>query len=468
MNSSKATVNRIMIAAPKSGSGKTMVTCALIRALVKRGLKVCARKCGPDYIDPMFHRNALGVETGNLDPYFNDAGILRYLLASGCKHNDMTVIEGVMGYYDGLGGVSSVASTYDAARGTDTPVILVVDAKGMSVTLSAIIKGLLDYRQDNKIKGVILNGISGQLYDKIASVIEKECGIPALGYMPILPDADIASRHLGLMQPDEIADMDARIDRMAEQLEESVDIDGIIKIAKEAEPLEDRMPEELGMILKSDKAEKIKETAPVIAIARDEAFGFYYDDNIRLLEKLGARIKYFSPMHDDELPEGISGIILYGGYPEEHLKKLCENKTMRASIKKAHEDGIPIAAECGGFMYLQKLIEGRDGNEYEMCGVFPGKAFHSGHLVRFGYMEAVALKRGLYGDAGIRFRGHEFHHWDCTVNGEDFEAEKPMSDKRYTCMVHADDIAAGFPHIYAYAAPELYVNFLYKCSLGIK
>lgn len=455
-------MNRIVIAAPKSGSGKTMFTCGLIRALKIRGLKVAARKCGPDYIDPMFHRRALLVESGNLDPYFTDEEMLRYLLASGCQGNDITVIEGVMGYYDGLGGVSYRASTYDVAVKTASPVILIVDAKGASVTLAALIRGILDYRKDNGIAGVVLNRTSAAFYEKIAGVIRNECKTEIFGYLPDIEDIEIKSRYLGLVQPDEIDRLNDRLDILAATMEKTVDIDGIIRTARGALRLNPAVPDSFTGLLKTEKARLVRKASPVIAVARDEAFGFYYDDNIRLLEELGARVTFFSPLHDKMLPEDAQGIILYGGYPENHARVLSENTSMLRSVKTAYKNGLPIIAECGGFMYLQKELKAMDGRSYEMCGILPGRAFYTDRLVRFGYMKAEADRDGLYGCKGLRFRGHEFHHWDCSFNGDDFIAVKPMSKVTYRCMIHEEKLAAGFPHIYAYGNPQMYLDFLLK------
>ena len=453
-------VNRIVISALSSGSGKTMITCGLIRALKNRGLKVSARKCGPDYIDTMFHRTALSVPTGNLDPYFTDEQMLKYLLAAGCSDSDITVIEGVMGYYDGLGGVSSDCSTYDAARKTGSPVILVLDASGISVTLAAMVKGVLEYKKDNNVTGLILNRISPGFYDRLKGVLEKECGVKVLGYLGKLDDIKIESRHLGLMQPYEIDKINEKLDLIAGKLCETVDIDGIIALAGEAGSLSKVPPAYLSDVLGSAEAEEVRRAHPVIAIARDEAFSFCYDDNIRLLEELGADIRYFSPLKDRALPEGTQGVIIYGGYPENHADTLSENTSMIRSIRRAHEEGIPIIAECGGFMYLSNSLTDAEGNEYKLCGCLPGRAYNEGKLTRFGYMEATALSDGLYGKAGTTFRGHEFHHYDCSENGRDFKAGKAGSDVTYRCMFHTPTLAAGFPHIYAYANPSMYLNYL--------
>lgn len=457
-------INRILISAMSSGSGKTTVTCGLIRALKNRGLKVSARKCGPDYIDTMFLRTALSVPTGNLDPYFTDGEMMRYLLSSGCKDSDITVIEGVMGYYDGLGGVSDECSTYEVASKTGTPVILILDASGISVTLSAMVKGILDYKKDNNVKGLILNRVSPAFYDRLKDLLENECRVKVLGYLEKLEEIKVGSRHLGLLQPYEIDKVMDKIDLTAASLERTVDIDELLRIASEAEGLSAKEPASLSEVLNSEEADRIRREHPIVAVARDEAFSFYYDDNIRLLTELGADIRYFSPLKDVSLPKGTQGIILYGGYPENHTDTLSENRTMLAAIRRANESGIPIIAECGGFMYLCDSLTDTEGNNYKLCGCLPGHVRNEGRLTRFGYMEATALTDGLYGKAGTGFRGHEFHHYDCSDNGSDFEAHKPGRDIRYKCMFHTDTLAAGFPHIYACNNPSMYLNFLSRVS----
>ena len=458
----KVKINRILISALSSGSGKTTMTCGLIRALKNRGLKVSARKCGPDYIDTMFLRTALSVRAGNLDPYFTDGEVMRYLLASGCSDSDITVIEGVMGYYDGIGGTSVTGSTYEVARETCTPVILILDASGISVTLSAMVKGILDYKKDNNIRGLILNRISPAFYDRLKGLLEKECGVRVLGYLEKLDEIEVGSRHLGLLQPYEIDKVMDKIDITAAGLGKTVDIDEIIRIASQAEGLDPEAPARLGEVLNSEEADRIRRAHPVVAVARDEAFSFYYDDNIRLLTELGADIRYFSPLKDVSLPEGTQGIILYGGYPENHADTLSENRAMLAAVRNAHKAGIPIIAECGGFMYLSDSLTDAELNTYKLCGCLPGAVYNEGRLTRFGYMEASALTDGLYGKAGTTFRGHEFHHYDCSYNGSDFEAHKPGRDISYRCMFHTDTLAAGFPHIYAFNNPVMYLNALLK------
>ncbi len=457
-------VNRIVISGLKSGSGKTTVTCGLIRAFMNRGLKVSARKCGPDYIDPMFHRTALKVPTGNLDTYFTDAEVLRYLLASGCGDSDITVIEGAMGYYDGLGGTSTRASTYEVASCTGSPAVLVIDVRGVSVTAAAVINGVKSYRENNNIRGVILNRVSAGFYDRLKGVIEEECGIRVFGYIETLSDFSLKSRHLGLVQPMEIEKIEQKLDMLAERMEKTVDIDGLLEISQDAEELPVSMPEGLKRVFEDKRLEKIRESKPLIAIAGDEAFTFCYDDNLRLISELGASYVFFSPLTDKKLPEGISGIILYGGYPENYADILSDNREMRECIRNACMSGMPVIAECGGFMYLNGSLTDMEGNEHKMCSYLKGRVTYSGRLVRFGYIEATAERDGLYGKRGTVIRAHEFHHFDCSDNGDGFTARKPLSDVSYSCIVHTDTLAAGFPHIYAYGNPEIYVNYLCRAT----
>lgn len=439
---------RIMISAPSSNSGKTMVTCGILKALVRRGLKTAAFKCGPDYIDTMFHSKVVGVPSRNLDTFFTGE---EGTVALFCKNAalDISVVEGVMGHYDGVGGITSQGGSYDLSRVTKTPVVLVVDGKGMSLSLVPLIKGFLDYKEDSRIEGVILNRISPMLYPRIKGVIEKELPVKVYGYLPKREDCAVKSRYLGLVTPNELENLTKQLDMLAEQIEETVDLDGLLKLAAEAEELPFTPPQK--------KAEK---RLCKIAVAKDEAFCFYYEDNLDFLREQGCELAFFSPMRDRTLPEGIQGLLLGGGYPELYGRVLSENGEMRRGIKNALEKGMPCVAECGGFLYLHETLEDEKGKVFDMVGVIKGKAFNSHKLNRFGYVTLTAEKDNLFCKKGETIAAHEFHYWDSENCGDGFKAQKPLSQRNWKCIHGESNFFAGFPHIHFYANKCFGENFV--------
>lgn len=450
-------ISRLMFAAPRSGSGKTLITCGFLEAVKKRGISPVSFKCGPDYIDPMFHKYVLGIAGGNLDSFFLEAGQVREILlgVTEAEGGELAVIEGVMGYYDGLAGVSTDASSYDIARICDTPVVLILDCKGASVSLGAVVKGFLEYRSDSHIKGVILNRLPGMLYERLAPVIE-ETGVKVYGYLPENPAYHLDSRHLGLFMPEEVEKLRDIIAALSEGIEQTVDIDGLLSLAAEAEALAfDKMPETDGT---PESAMAEKEVFPPvrIGVARDEAFCFYYQENLKLLEQVGAELIYFSPVHDKKLPDSLDGLLLGGGYPENYGKALSENDSMLRSVRAASGRGMPILAECGGFMYLHRSMEGSDGKVYEMAGLLHGRAFKTEKLQRFGYI-TLTLPNGR------RVKGHEFHYWESSSPGSCWKALKPLSCRGYSCVHEKDGLTAGFPHLYYPSNPEFIKEWVESC-----
>ena len=436
---------RILLAAPKSGSGKTVVTCGLLAALKARGLKLAAFKCGPDYIDPMFHRRVLGVESENLDSFFLDDAGLKELFVRRAAGKELSLIEGVMGYFDGLGGASLRASAWDVGRITQTPVILVVDARGASLSLAAQVKGFLDFVPDGRIRGVIFNRMNPMMGRRMAPELEK-LGVRLLGCVPEEDVFRLESRHLGLSFPDGEGEerLRAQIAAMGRRLEDTLDMDGILELAAAA-----------GIPGRACAASS--STAPVtIGIARDDAFCFYYEENLRLLEALGARLVSFSPLKDRELPPEIDGLLLGGGYPELWAKELAENVSMRDSIRSAVRSGMPSLAECGGFLYLHRHLEGQDGGSYPMAGVLPFDAFRQKRLSRFGYIE-------LETEDGEKLRGHEFHYWESETPGQDWTARKPESDRSWKCVHGENGSYWGFPHLYYPSNPAWLERWLDRC-----
>ncbi|MCR4694072.1 MAG: cobyrinate a,c-diamide synthase [Pseudobutyrivibrio sp.] len=428
-----------MIAAMKSGSGKTAVTVGILGALKAMGQNPCSFKCGPDYIDPMFHRKAIGIPAGNLDTYFTDPDRTRELFEKEYS-GSLAILEGVMGLYDGVGGVESLGSSYDLATCLDAPIVLVVDAKGAGISLMAQIKGFLDYDENKLIKGFILNKTPKAFGDKLGNRIEEELSIAYIGTVESNPDLDFDSRHLGLVTADEIDDIRERIDRAGQKMGDSLDMDRLLKLA--------------GPLLEvQSPVKKEANNRARVAIARDKAFCFYYRENIELLEEMGLELISFSPLEDDKLPENISGLILGGGYPENFLKELSSNKSMLLDIKEKLTAGLPCLAECGGFMYLMDEIEDKDGNGYEFCHVIPGKASWKGRLQRFGYVN-------IRDKNGIEIKGHEFHYYDTDNNGKDCLATKPMSDKSWSCIHERGNLFAGFPHLYYPSNPDFPLAFV--------
>lgn len=451
-NNIQVNIPRVMFAAMRSGSGKTTVTCGVLAALKKQNIKVQAYKCGPDYIDPMFHRTVLGIDTGNLDTFFAGADAIGHILVRDLRDAEMCVMEGVMGYYDGVGGTTTMASSYELSKVTKTPVVLIVDAKGASVTLAATIRGIMEYKKDSRIAGVILNRVSPMFYSRLKQVIETECGIPVLGYLPEDASFAVPSRHLGLLQPDEMQKQRDWVETVAEAVMKTIDINGIFEIAAQAEMLQIQKPADVRQDCKFPSGYRI-------GVARDAAFSFYYRENLRMLEDMGAELVYFSPLADAHVPK-VDALIFGGGYPELYAEQLYENRSMRASVWRALESGMPCHAECGGFLYLGKSLADAEGNVYEMVGFLDGAGFRTERLQRFGYVELAPKDAGVFAVNTI-LRGHEFHYWDSTDCGDACLAWKPLSkQKTYPCMVKKKGTFAGFPHLY-YAGAEAFFYHLF-------
>ena len=454
-------INRFMIAAPKSGSGKTMITCALLQLLKDSGKNVSSYKCGPDYIDPMFHKKVLGVPSKNLDTFFTDEKTTVQLFLDKRSDGDFAVLEGVMGLYDGLGGIYEQGSSYHLAKVTQTPIILVVDAKGMGKSVLALIAGFLQYDTQHLIKGVLLNRMSKGYYDIIKPLIEKALSVKVVGYFPEQKDIGLSSRHLGLVMPDELADIKEQLDELAGRLKKTIDLDMLLDIAAEAEEITKNTNTEQMQIQNQNNTVNI-------AVAMDEAFCFYYEDNLRLLEKCGAKLQYFSPLHDTKLPDNCDALLLGGGYPELYAKELSENLSMRNSIKTAFKTGLPTVAECGGFMYLHTYIhniceEDADAQNYVfgMTGALDSECHFKGKLVRFGYIE-LEEKHSNFLPTDEKIRAHEFHYYDSTDNGADCIATKPATGRSYDCVISHDNYWLGFPHLYYPSNPHFAESLVRK------
>ena len=431
---------QFLLAAPRSGSGKTTMTCALLMALKRRGCAPCAFKSGPDYIDPMFHRAVLGVESRNLDLFFSAPETVRTLYAKGAAGHGAAVCEGAMGFYDGLGGVSDRASAWHLADTLGLPVLLVVEPKGQSLTLAAELKGLDSFRTPSHIAGILLNNCTARMHALLAPMLEEETGLPVLGFLPKLPEAVIGSRHLGLYTAAEVENLQQKLALLADAVEEHIDWPRLLALCEKEPPaLPEKAPQPSARVR--------------IAVAQDEAFCFIYAETLEAFRDAGAEVVFFSPLRDTALPENIGGLYLPGGYPELHAKELSENTSLLREIKQKIESGLPTAAECGGFLYLGQSLTDAEGQSWPMAGVLPGEAKDAGRLVRFGYAALSADSDSMLFRAGESFPIHEFHHWDSTANGVALAAKKPVGGAEWRCGFIDEHFYAGFPHLYWAGTP---------------
>lgn len=448
-------INRVMIAAGSSSSGKTMISCGLLKALKKRGFGLNAYKCGPDYIDPMFHSTVLEIKSENLDTYLSSEEDIRRIIAQ--NRNDNAVIEGVMGIYDGMSVDSIKASSYDVASVTDTPIILVIDASNAGRTVISHIKGILSDDEKGLIKGIILNRISEGFYEKLRPAVLKELSdtgyghIKLIGGIPKVSDVAFESRYLGLKLPSEIDDIREKIDSFCEILEKRCDINAVIEIMRSAADIE-YQKEVMSTSLNSSS------DTPVIAVASDEAFCFYYRQNLRLIEKAGAKLEFFSPLHDPHIPKEADGLIFGGGYPELYLESLSKNESMLKSVKDAIDSGMPTIAECGGYMYMHSLVRDRQGNPFSLVGALDGECTYTGHLVRFGYMQVSDMPIKAFNTDIRGMKGHEFHYYDSTVSC-DHPVKKPVSKAEWNAIICDERKLWGYPHFYYGSCSKLVNGF---------
>ncbi|MBP5555192.1 MAG: cobyrinate a,c-diamide synthase [Lachnospiraceae bacterium] len=449
-------VNRLMIAGMTSGSGKTTLTCAFLRCLLKRGYDLRSYKCGPDYIDPMFHKKAFGIDSRNLDIFFMGEDLLKRNVAK--AENAYAVMEGAMGIYDGNDPSSSAGSCYEIAAITSTPIVLVVNAGKVGRTIISMIKGVVGDDDRRLIKGIILNNISERFYEMLFPELEEALSesrpdIKLLGFFPKTKGIDFESRHLGLKLPGESGDTSDKIETASMVFDEHIDVAEMISIMEGARELE--ISERPGNTLQN-MGEGL-----TLAVALDDAFCFYYPDNIEMFEERGVKIKYFSPLNDSKVPDDADGILLGGGYPELYLDKLSANKEMLASIRSFIDRKKPSLAECGGFMYLGKSIEDDKGCVYEMAGAYDGECRFTGRLVRFGYMHITGADKSdfFYGNVN-GLKGHEFHYYDSSMNGECCTAKKPFRETQWQCMINQNNGIWGFPHFYYASNPAFVDGFI--------
>lgn len=448
-------IDRLLVAAPSSGSGKTLFTCGLLRLLKEEGRDPASFKCGPDFIDPMFHRDVLGIEGSNIDPFFSDRSEMRRLLSACGKKT--AVLEGAMGIYDGIAGGHKRGSCYEVAAATDTPVVLIADAKGMGSTLLSVIKGILSDDDANLIRGIVLNRISPHYYGVLRPMLsdlleeiggKRGTGCSLLGGIPESRDVTLGTRHLGLVMPDEYEDLAFKITAFRELIRSHLDTDRLLEIMAGAGEPE---PSSGGAGYGSARGLRL-------AVSRDEAFCFCYRENLEEFLRHGIEPVFFSPLRDSALPKDVSGLLLTGGYPELHAEALSENRAMLQAVREAIGSGMPSLAECGGFLYLLDGLITADGHGRRMAAVVPGSAQDTGRLGRFGYITVSGrTENSLL--TGLSIKGHEFHYFDSSNNGSDAAAVKPGSGREWECIHAGKNHVWGFPHLYYPSCPALIERF---------
>ena len=396
-------ISRLVIGGTSSGVGKTTIAASLIAALAKRGLRVQPFKCGPDYIDPGYLSLAAGLPCRNLDSWMLSQESLIELFDRAVRKVDVAVVEGVMGLYDGRNGLEGAGSTAEIARCLRAPVILIMDVAKMSGSAAAVALGYRQLDPEVNLAGVILNNVGSPRHRQwVTEAIEKRAGVPVLGALPKNADLRLPERHLGLIPTAEGGELSEYIEMVREQVESMVDVSAIMRLANTAEPL----PQMTGSKLFPQKKEPVRAN---IAVAQDEAFCFYYHDNLDLLAAWGAALTFISPLKDSGLPADIQGVYIGGGFPEMYAGRLSANAKFKGALKEAAGAGIPIYAECGGLMYISEGIIDFEGNKHVMAGLVPGWAEMQKKRARMGYTVAEALQDNILTRRGESLRGHLFH-----------------------------------------------------------
>lgn len=451
---------KILIAGTHSGVGKTTITLGLMSALMEKGYKVQGFKVGPDYIDPSHHTAITGQPSRNLDTWLMSRDVCLELFEHACVGSNMAVIEGVMGLYDGCLDGTELGSTAHLAKILDLPAILVMDARGMSRSAGAIVLGYKNFDRDMKIQGVILNRVrSERHYASLKKSIEDTCNIPVVGYLPFNEEIILPERHLGLVPSVEQELSKSEYQKIGNLLSTTVDIDTLISIASS--------PNNLPTFEKTIFYKGNENVNCRIAVAVDEAFNFYYQDNLDLLELYGAELTYFSPVYDKYVPSDIDGLYIGGGFPELYASVLASNTTMKESIRKAHKNGVVIYGECGGMMYLLEHMVDFKHQTHEMCGILKGITKMENKRQGLGYITVRAEHDNLLCKRGDVFKAHEFHWSSLHVSDNTifaYSISKCDDNKSRPDGLFTERVLGSYTHVHFATNPNLAKHFLYMIS----
>jgi cobyrinic acid a,c-diamide synthase len=392
-------VPRLVVAGVSSGVGKTTVAVALARALRARGLRPALFKCGPDYLDPTYHARAAGSASQNLDGWMMGRDAVLATFARAAEGADVAILEGMMGLFDGASATDDHGSTAEIAKWLGAPVVLVVDAGAMARSIAAVALGFTTFDPALRVAAIVANRVGSRAHLDLLKSAQRTP--PVLGGLPLDAAHAFPERHLGLHTADEGSLPDARLEHWGALAAEWLAVDALVEVARSAPPL----------VVKASAAASSPTAAPScrIGVARDAAFHFYYADNLRRLEAMGAELVPFSPIADRALPS-VDGLYLGGGYPEVAARELAANRAMRGAVKAFADAGGPVYAECGGLMYLTQAIVTLDGVRHPMAGVIPAEACMRPSLQSLGYVEVEVTAPSILGEPGTRFRGHQFRY----------------------------------------------------------
>ncbi len=446
--------NRFVLAGTGSGVGKTTFTIGLMKALQEKGKTVQGFKCGPDYIDPTYHTAVTGRVSRNIDSWMFSHEAVRDIVARASMDADVSIIEGVMGFYDGKSPLSDAGSAADISVVTESPVILIVNCASMARSVAAVVKGFQLLSDKPNIVGVIANQVGSVGHYEIAkAAIEQECGIPVIGYMKREEGIDIPSRHLGLVPAIERGELDTFFDKLGSLMAETLDLDQLLDLTKAP------VLQESGQLFAEEPYQNI-----CIAVAKDAAFNFYYEENLALLRAKGAKLQFFSPLANEPVPAEADGLYIGGGFPEEFADILSENSDAKKSIREAIAKGLPTLAECGGFMYLTEAITNSNGHRYDMVGVIPGEVAMQTKLAALGYREIFGTQNNFLIGSDEAAKGHEFHYstYSGTHYSPAYETKGRFGNKQEGYQ--AENLVAGYTHFHFVSNPRLVDNWLIACK----
>lgn len=439
----------ILIAGTSSGSGKTTITLGLLATLRNMGLTVQPFKCGPDFIDPGLHQLACGRVSRNLDLWMMGEPQVRETFAAGAAGADISVIEGVMGMFDG-----QASSSAALAEALAVPLVLILDVRSAAESVAAVLKGFETLMPEVAPVAVILNRVASPRHlELVSEAIRKHCRAEILGHLPQSLDFAMPARHLGLFTGEEQPISPEALDRLAATITAQVNLKRLLELAAGA------------IVSTVDDLPAHQEQAAVqarIGVARDRAFCFYYEDNFDLLRVAGAELVFFSPLEDQELPAGLDGLYLGGGYPELYARELSGNLTMRQAVSDWAASGRPLYAECGGFMYLSEGIVGEDGDVLPMAGVFPVTARMQKKRASLGYREVRLERDCFFGPAGTVLRGHEFHYSIIDAMPAHIERIYAVNNESREGYRH-NNVLGGYLHLHFGYNPQMAVEFVRAC-----